>query len=94
MRQKKIKTSLAQGYIYFLWRFPTFRAYWFVLTLSFYVTIQHNEVEAVDPGLRRDASRFANFGGKIPSKCSHILVLPESETKPGGFLKGKCFAAP
>jgi hypothetical protein len=23
-----------------------------------------------------------------------ILVLPESETKPGGFLREKCFAAP
>jgi hypothetical protein len=25
---------------------------------------------------------------------TYIVVLPESETKPGGFLRGKCFAAP
>ncbi len=36
--------------------------------------------------------RYYESTGDQKMQC--ILVLPESETKPGGFLRGKCSTAP
>jgi hypothetical protein len=52
---------------------------------SFSLKVRQNQGVLSQPESEKDRTFRLN---------AYILVLIESETKPGGFLRGKCFAAP